>query len=422
MTISLKIIPRPPLSEPVDVLLADVAIRVQLSRTDHRKAEQRYDTLGQWIDRNGSPLQGRVQLVYAQGSMATGSAIASRLTTDEFDVDGVAQLALPRGTAPQTVLDLLFVSIRGERGSMYYDMTERRTRCVTINYADKMHVDFTPMIRLPERPERVSHLFHSKPEDRNDPDQTLVANPYGFAEWFKANTPLDHDFARVFAERSRDYERLVLAEKADSEDLPAQQPVPLKSKGVIVLQLMKRWRNVRYDRRAGRRPPSVMMAKLIADAANSTETLSAELLHQAQAMLDVFRRWQRAGLLIQVVNPACPEDILTDRWPGSLPEQGRFIADLEDLVVKVERLIAGSPLEDMREIMADLFGEAPAEQAFRAFNERIGAAVRDGRSQYVPQTGRVSLAGTGIVSGVAAPAVARATPRHTFYGTERRKK
>ena len=113
--------------------------------------------------------------------MATGSAIASRLTTDEFDVDGVAQLALLRGTAPQTVLDLLFVSIRGECGSMYYDMTERRTRCVTINYADKMHVDFTPMIRLAERPERVSHLFHSKPEDRNDIDRTLVANPYGFA-------------------------------------------------------------------------------------------------------------------------------------------------------------------------------------------------------------------------------------------------
>ena len=214
---------------------------------------------------------------------------------------------------------------------------------------------------------------------------------------------------------------MVLAEKADSEDLPDQQPVPLKSKGVIVLQLMKRWRNVRYDRRAGRRPPSVMMAKQITDAANSTETLSEELLHQAQAMRDVLRQWQRAGLLIQVVNPACPEDILTDRWPGSLQEQGRFIADLEDLVVKIERLIAGCPLEEMRAIMADLFGEAPAEQAFGSFNERIGAAVRDGRSQYVPQSGRVSLAGTGIVSGVAAPSVARATPRHTFYGTERRK-
>jgi hypothetical protein len=422
MTIARKITPRPPLAEPVDVLLGDVAIRVQLSRTDYRKAEQRYDTLGQWIDRKGSPLQGRVQLVYAQGSMATGSSIASRLTTDEFDVDGVAQLALPRGTAPQTVLDLLFMSIRGERGSMYYDMTERRTRCVAIHYADKMHVDFTPMIRLVERPERVSHLFHSKPEDRNDPDRTLVANPYGFAEWFKINTPLDHEFAEVFAERSRDYERMVLAQKADTEDLPDQQPVPLKSKAVIVLQLMKRWRNVRYDGRDGRRPPSVMMAKLIADAANATDSLSEELLHQAQAMRDVLRQRQRAGLLIQVINPTCPEDLLTDRWPASLHDQGRFIADLDDLVVKVERLIAGCALEHMRKIMSDLFGEAPAEQAFRAFNERFGAAVRDGRSQHIPQSGRVSLAGTGIVSGVAAPAVARTTPRHTFFGTERRKK
>jgi hypothetical protein len=33
------------LSEPVDVLLADVAIRIQLSRTDYRKAEERYAIL-----------------------------------------------------------------------------------------------------------------------------------------------------------------------------------------------------------------------------------------------------------------------------------------------------------------------------------------------------------------------------------------
>ena len=64
-------------------LLADVAIRIQLSRTDYRKAEERYETLGNWIDRRGSPLEGRVQLVYAQGSMAIGATIASRLTTDE---------------------------------------------------------------------------------------------------------------------------------------------------------------------------------------------------------------------------------------------------------------------------------------------------------------------------------------------------
>ena len=413
---------RPPLSEPVDVLLADVAIRIQLSRTDYRKAEQRYETLGNWIDRRGSPLEGGVQLVYPQGSMAIGAATASRLTTDEHDVDFIAQLGLALGTPPQTVLNLLFEAIRGEPGSLYYDMAERRNRCVTVHYADKMHADVTPMIRLPGRPERESHLFHSKPEAPAEPDRTLVANPFGFVEWFKAVTPVDHEFAEVFAKRAGEYERLVLAAKADSEEMPDQEPVYRKSKAVIVLQLMKRWRNVRFDKRAARRPPSVMMTTMIADAANSTETLSEELLHQARAMRAELNRWHQAGLLVQMVNPVCAEDVLTDRWPGSLAEQAAFIADLDDLVVKVERLVAGCSLEEMRAIMTDLFGEAPTGEAFKAFNRQVGTAVSGGHSQHTPDDGRLNLPASGIVAGVAAPSLVRQTPKRTFYGMERRKK
>ncbi len=413
---------QPPLSEPVDVLLADVAIRIQLSRSDYRKAEERYKTLGNWIDRRGGPLEGRVQLVYPQGSMAIGATTASRLTTDEHDVDFIAQLALPHGTSPRRVIDLLCDSIRGEPGSLYHDIAERRNRCVTVHYADKMHADITPMIRLVGRPERESNLFHSKPEDPAEPNLTLVANPFGFAAWFKAVTPVDHEFAAVFEERAGEYERLVLAAKADSEEMPDQEPAHRKSKAVIVLQLMKRWRNVRFDERKTRRPPSVMMAKLIADAANSTETLSEELLHQAQAMRDELNRWHRAGLLIHVANPVCAEDVLTDRWPGSLHEQAAFIADLEDLIAKVERLIAGCSLEEMRALMADLFGEAPTGETFKAFNEQMGAAIREGRSQYTPGSGRLSLPASGLIAGVAAPSAARTAPGNTFFGTERRKR
>jgi len=409
----------PPLSEPVDVLLADVAIRIQLSRTDYRKAEERYATLGEWIDRKGNPLAGRVQLVYPQGSIATGTTIASRVTTDEHDVDFIAQLGLPYGTAPKTVLDLLYESIRGERGSLYYDMAERRNRCVTVHYADKMHADVTPMIRLIGQPERESHLFHSRQEAPAEPDLTLVANPFGFAEWFKAITPLDHEFAEIFAKRAGEFEHVDLMAKADSEEMPDQEPAYRKSKAVIVLQLLKRWRNVRFDSRKTRRPPSVMMAKLIADAANSTETLSEELLHQARAMRDEIGRWHRAGLLIHVVNPACATDVLTDRWPASLHDQRTFIADLDDLIAKVERLIAGCSLEQMRAIIADLFGEAPTGEVFKAFNQRTGAAIRAGNSQYTPGAGRLSLPASGLVTGVAAPSVARAAPKNTFFGTER---
>ena len=140
------------LTDPVDILLADVAIRVQLSRTDYDKAVSRYQTINKWIERDGSLLKERVELFYPQGSMAIGATIASRLKTDEFDIDVVSQLDLPDNTSPQKVLDLLFEAIRGEPGSQYYQMAERRTRCVTVHYSDAMHLDVTPALRRDGNP------------------------------------------------------------------------------------------------------------------------------------------------------------------------------------------------------------------------------------------------------------------------------
>ena len=53
-----QIVRQPPLTNPIDVLLADVAIRVQLNRTDYDKLVDRYQTINRWIEREGSPLKG----------------------------------------------------------------------------------------------------------------------------------------------------------------------------------------------------------------------------------------------------------------------------------------------------------------------------------------------------------------------------
>lgn len=58
--------------EVIDTLLADIAIRVQLSKTEHDKAVGRFDVMRDWIDRDASPLRGLVTLMYPQGSMAIG--------------------------------------------------------------------------------------------------------------------------------------------------------------------------------------------------------------------------------------------------------------------------------------------------------------------------------------------------------------
>ena len=408
------------LTDPVDILLADMAIRVQLSRTNYDKAVSRYETVNKWIERDESPLKDRVELFYPQGSMAIGATIASKLRTDEFDIDVVAQLDLPDHVSPQEALDLLYKAIRGEPGSRYYEMAKRRTRCVTIDYSGDMHLDVTPMLRMWGTPERQSWIFHHRPEAPREPSHRLIANPYGFAEWFKVSTPQDYDFADIFEKRAEEYERLGIRAEADSEPVPPQQPPFRKSKAVIVLQLLKRWRNVQYDSRQGRRPPSIMIVKLVADAANHTEHLSEELLQQARCMLSVFQEAHAQGRLVHIVNPVCEKDVLTDRWPESLQGQALFIHDLENLVLKAERLVEGCDLEEMQAIMASLFGEVPATEAVKALNERIGKNIRDGRSRHDPGNGGLSIPAL-ITPPVSRPAL-RPTPRHKFYGTERRKR
>lgn len=409
--------PRPsPLTEPADILLADVAIRIQLSQTNYYRAVDRYRAIRNWIERDGSPLRDDVKLFYPQGSMAVGATIASKLRTDEFDIDVVAQLDLPTNAPPKQALDSLYWAIKGEPGSRYHRMTKRRTRCITVQYEDGMHVDVTPAVRRSGTPDRESVIFHQRPEEPHDRGYKPVANPYGFAEWFKDKVPLDDAFAEVFEARASEYDLQVFA-RAHSDPIPPQEPPSRKSKAVIALQLLKRWRNVQYDARPGRRPPSIMIAKLVADAANGTDRLSEELLHQSRHMLSMFQQEDSNGRLLHISNPVCRRDILTDRWPESKQDQDLFIQDLDVLVENVERLVSGCDMEEMQRLMVELFGEKPAMDAFRVFNERIGDDVRSGRSRHRPDLGGLVI--PGAATGIGASSASRATPSHRFFGGER---
>lgn len=123
-----------PLATTTDLLLADVAIRVQLSFSNYRLAVERYETLRNWVERDASPLKDKVELFYPQGSMAINATIASKLDKDDFDVDVIVQTNHARDVKPERILDDLLLSIKGEEGSQYYKATIRNTRCVTVEY------------------------------------------------------------------------------------------------------------------------------------------------------------------------------------------------------------------------------------------------------------------------------------------------
>src|SRR5258708_23206756 len=181
-----------------------------------------------------------------------------------------------------------------------------------------MHVDLTPAELLPYREPRVSHIFHHRPEEPGSRGKRIVANPFGFAEWFNAVTPRAATFEKFFEARSRAMDALL--EKAETEEVPEQIPAYLKPPAVVALQLIKRHRNVRYEGRSGRQPPGVLLARLMAEGDGGTGRPFVELLHQARRLYRYFAQHQTSGRLIHVSNPRCPEDVVSDRWPPSLIE------------------------------------------------------------------------------------------------------
>ena len=119
---------------PLDVMLADIAVQVQLTPTDYQKALDHYHAIHQWLERQNSPFYGLVQEFYAQGGFSIGATVARHGTDDEFDIDVMVQLALRADVDPELVLSSLDEAIRAERGSRYHDKTDRKTRCSTVYY------------------------------------------------------------------------------------------------------------------------------------------------------------------------------------------------------------------------------------------------------------------------------------------------
>ena len=137
-----------PFLHPLDAILADIAIAVQLPPGLHAKACGRYEAVREFAERPGSPLESCIRRFYPQGSMAIDATISIRGTDDEYDLDIVAALTLAPDAPPGKVLDLLFEAIDGYPTSQ---KVERQTRCVTVRYADRMHLDITPAVPVAAR-------------------------------------------------------------------------------------------------------------------------------------------------------------------------------------------------------------------------------------------------------------------------------
>lgn len=400
-----------------ELLLAETAIRIELPPSLHRLAVQRYETIRKHIERVESPLHDKVRIFYPQGSMAIRATILSRKRADGFDIDIIAELILPHSTAPAVVLDLLFEAINGSHGSAYHGKVERQTRCVTVHYADGMHLDITPTLLLAELDPRLSHLFHAKKEEPVSAHLRLRMNSYAFCEWVKSRTPIDLTFEEAYGRRALAFDARRIRADADVEPVPAHSTAEGgKSAKIVALQLLKRNRNLRYEKRSGRLPPSVMLAKFTAETTAPGMSIAWSLDAISAKILDTLETAERSGVLVDVRNPRCEDERFTDRWPEDRNAQRLYTEDLRLFRTQLAKLISPQfSLSEKRDLLVDMFGISPAQSVIDEYVESLGQAVESGRRVVAP-SGRVIPATVASSASLASPAYSQPR-RHTFFGS-----
>lgn len=403
--------PNDPFADPLDAILAEIAVGLQLPPGLHAKAVARYEAVCGYIDRPCSPLEGRVSCLYPQGSMAIDATISTRGTDDEYDIDAVAEIS-GGSEGPEALLDLLECSLKDYPVSRI----ERKTRCITLYYADGMHLDVTPARRrAPKEKEGViAHAKKGKPEEHC----YVPMNAYAFCEWFKLRTPIENRFAMAL-NRALYTKHGLAFDAAEVEDVPEQTPMIVKSVTTVALQLIKRHRNICYTDNAGRLPPSVMLSCHAGHAAMPGMGLTDMVIRQARWTARAIVDAARQGKLLEVPNPEFPAERFTDRWPENQTQQQTYARSLNDLADGLQSFRDRDvELEDLQAWLRERFGQRVVTRSVEAFNKRLGEQMKLRQHGFTRSGGLYVPAAPAIIGSACglAPVAARA---HTNMGERR---
>ncbi|WP_160004743.1 nucleotidyltransferase [Rhizobium sp. 18055] len=402
-----------PFLDPADRILAEIAVSIQLPPSLHAKAVGRYEAVRKHLEATAS-FYGDIEHFYPQGSMAIDATISTRGTDDEYDIDIIAQVGGRFRT--MSPLDVLLTLERGLVDCHGLKVT-RQTRCITLHYADNMHLDISPVIRDYGYPDRQSHIMHAKGPNASSEDCRVPTNAYAFVEWYKRNTPNETVVRDAFQKRWQ--ETMGFAADADVDNVPDQTHFGVKSMATLALQLVKRYRNIRYDdpRRTGRMPPSVMLAYYAAKTSRPGQKLTDALIGLCNSMVVDIAFASARGLKLHMTNPEYSDDVFTDRWPESVQQQNLFASDLRELVGELELLRAHkADLNQMPEWLRNTFGDRVVTSVIDRIAKTNGAAIKTSTQRYTSAGGL--LAGG---SALATPAMAKTSSiikpsSHTFFG------
>jgi hypothetical protein len=366
----------------LDDLLERIGVKLQISPTAHKQAKKRYKTIGAWLGAEGSPLAQYEPWIYSQGSLKIGTTVKP-IGRNEYDLDLVCEFQMDWRLFPEPVKLLDIVWDRLYSNETYRPMIERMNRCIRINYANEFHMDILPACPKPEAGLHCVVVPDCDAEDWKD------SNPKGYALWFEAKAK------QALAEFKR----------KNAEPLPEQQTFeelePLKR----AVQLMKRHRDVVFEKTSKLAPISIVLTTLAADHYQGQSSVNEALRGILDGIMASIPKNER----LYILNPTNPREDLSERWDDHPERYRAFVNFIRDFRNRWGKLNEQRGIQNIKVVLENMFGESIAKEVITEHIKAFDMARADG--------GLGVRKGSGII-GSATSAASIPVQRNTFYGEE----
>ena len=323
-----------------DDVLEEIAAALDIPPSLFEEAKNRYESLGDWLDRDESSLAAYDPTISPQGSFLLGTVTRPLTNADEYDVDLVCLL---KGTKAEFTQKTLKEAVGHEialyvRAHSMSNLVEEGRRCWTITYADgaQFHMDILPALPDAQRYQLLleQHGYRALAHDpamsghaiaitdKTSPDYARrtedwpESNPQGYAVWFRSRmiTQL-MERKRVLAEA-----QTIMASVDDIPDYKVKTPLQR------AIQLLKRHRDLMFADEGEHKPISIIITTLSAHAYNEESTI-AEALQSILTRMDQFIEYR--GNEAWIVNPVNPAENFADKWAEEPQKRENFYRWLE---------------------------------------------------------------------------------------------
>src|SRR6267378_3506676 len=280
----------------LEQILVKIASTLDIPDHVYEDAVLKYEAVGAWLAADDSELKDFSPEIYPQGSFRLGTVVHP-LAVYDYDIDLVC--FLDRTKEQTTQKDLK--NIVGDRLKLNAELKKMLSpgcRCWLIDYPPEpampgFHMDVLPAIPNPERrPTGIlltdTALFHWQ-----------KSNPKTYAEWFYSRMKVILLEKRAAA---------ATVAKLNIEDVPEWQ---VKTPLQLAVQILKRHRDIYFQRIPDDRPASIILTTLAALAYRNQPTVYDALVDITK---DMPKYIERRNDTWWIANPVEPDENFADKW------------------------------------------------------------------------------------------------------------